>query len=93
MSEMGDMKFTTAGDMMMRYFSYNVYDPDHKNNGYVRTVSESDIRLEYWDFWYDEMCKKFGKANVDTGYTWQDCIEDFIVTHWAWKVDEENYNG
>ena len=89
MSEMGDMKFTTAGNMMMKYFSYNHYDPDHEDGGYVRTVSEQEILDEYWDWWYGKMCEKFGKDHVDANYSSEDCVEDWVVVNWAWEVEDE----
>lgn len=69
----------------MRYFSYNEYDPDEP---YVETVSEEDIRREYYPWWYDQMCKKFGKEKVDELYSFEDCLTDFVVVHWAWEVTE-----
>lgn len=75
----------------MRYFSYNEYDPDHPNavdGGYVVTVSEEDIRREYYPFWYSKMCEKFGQEYVDENYTFYDCLDDWIVVNWAWEVDQ-----
>ena len=70
----------------MRYFSYNEYDPDHPDGGYVVTVSEEDIRRDYYEYWYERMCGKFGKEHVDATYSSDDCIQDWIVIHWAWEV-------
>jgi len=79
MSEMGDIKFTTAGEIVGKYFSY-------KNNSYVRTVSEQEILDEYWNQWYDKVCEKFGKDRADTVYSWKDCIDDWIIVNQAWQV-------
>jgi hypothetical protein len=73
----------------MRYFSYNEYDPDHPDGGYVVTVSEEDIRRDYYEFWYGEMCKKFGKDEVDAKYCFEDCIDDFCIVNWAWEVKDD----
>lgn len=75
----------------MRYYSVNEYDPDSpladESGGYVETYSEDDIRKEYWDYWYSKMCQKYGKDIVDANYSFEDCLEDWIVINWAWKVD------
>jgi len=71
----------------MKYYSYVDYETDPSIDSIVRTLSEKEIILEYWDYWYDRMCKKFGKELVDKNYTYQDCIDDWCVVHWAWKSD------
>ena len=71
----------------MRYFSYNDYGDD-PSNSYVTTVSEDDIRKEYYPYWYDRMCQKFGKEKVDSEYSFEDCVDHFCVVHWAWEVKE-----
>jgi hypothetical protein len=73
----------------MRYFSFNEYDPDHSDGGYIETWSEEDIRVKYYDTWYKLMCKKFGKEYVDATYCFEDCINDFVVVHWAWEVKDD----
>jgi hypothetical protein len=73
----------------MRYFSYNEYDPDHPDGGYVVTVSEEDISRDYYEFWYGKMCEKFGKEHVDANYSSDDCIEDWVIIHWAWEVKQD----
>ena len=48
----------------MRYYSYNepVFDTDGKLiDNVVETVSEEEIRKEYFPYWYEKMCKKYGK--------------------------------
>ncbi len=71
----------------IRYYSYNEYHEDPNVNTVV-TVSEEDIRRDYWPFWYERMCKKFGKERVDNTYNFEDCIDDWIVVNWAWEVEE-----
>ena len=39
----------------------------------------------YWDYWYDRMCNKFGKDEVDSKYSRQDCIDDWAIRNWAWE--------
>jgi hypothetical protein len=68
----------------MRYFSYNEFD---STGGRVVTMSEEEIRKEYWPYWYNKMCLKFGKSHVDENYSFEDCLEDWMTVHWAWKSD------
>jgi len=77
----------------MRYFSY--HEPvesdeifDGSTAGVVMTVSEDWIRENYYPWWYEQMCRKFGKETVDTVYSFNECIEDWCVIHWAWEVIE-----
>lgn len=71
----------------MRYYSYNEYTEDEK--GLVLTVSEEDIRRDYWPFWYNKMCEKYGKDQVDANYCFEDCLEDWIVVNWAWESKDD----
>jgi hypothetical protein len=68
----------------MRYFCYNEYTEDPNANSVV-TVSEEDVRRDYYPFWYDKMCKKYGKEHVDKTYSFEDCLDDWIVVNWAWE--------
>ena len=70
----------------MRYFSYTW--PVEDDNPVTETFSEDDIRREYWPFWYEKMCQKYGKNHVDETYTFEDCLEDWIDVHWAQEVTE-----
>ena len=69
----------------MKYYSYNEFDG--MSSGQVSTLSEKEILDSYYDFWYEAMCKKFGKDVVDRDYSPQDCIGDWAVSHWAWRSD------
>jgi hypothetical protein len=74
----------------MKYWSYNEYDPDHpradpETGGYVVTLSEDEILTDYWEYWYKRMCERFPKDLVDTNYTKQDCIHDWVCINWAWE--------
>jgi len=73
----------------MRFYSYNEYCPESLfGENLVITVSESDIRRQYWPYWYDQMCKRFGKLHVDSKYNFEDCLDDWIVVNWAWEVEK-----
>jgi len=67
----------------MRYFSYNEQGDGDEN--IVVTMSEDEIREEYYPYWYEKMCKKFGKQKVDETYSFEDCLDDWRVVNWAWE--------
>jgi hypothetical protein len=69
----------------MRYYSYNEYDDQ---GGHIVTMSEEEIRQKYWPYWYKKMCAKFGQELVDEKYSFEDCLDDWIVVNWAWEVKE-----
>lgn len=69
----------------MRYFSFNEFD---ESGGSVATMSEEEIRKEYYPHWYKKMCQKYEQSYVDEHYTFEDCLEDWITVHWAWEVKE-----
>jgi hypothetical protein len=73
----------------MRYFSYNEYDVNNVDGVCIYTLSEEDIRKQYWPYWYRKMCEKFGQLHVDDNYTFEDCLEDWIVVNWAWESKDE----
>ena len=67
----------------MRYFSYNERLED--GSDVVITVSELEIKDTFYSYWYGKMCDKFGKEVVDSKYTFEDCLDDWIVVNWAWE--------
>lgn len=67
----------------MRYFSYHDHDPD-----VVRTFSEDEIRKQYYPVWYELICNKYEQAYVDENYSFEDCLDDWIIIMNAWKVEE-----
>jgi len=66
----------------MRYFTF-VQPKDDSNEPEYVTLSEEDIRKEYYPYWYEKMCEKYGKEHVDATYTFEDCLYDWQVVHWA----------
>lgn len=68
----------------MRYFSFNEFDGE---KGWVTTVSEEEIRRDHYPAWHYNMSRLFGEDVVNKEYSFQDCLEDWIVVHWAWEVD------
>jgi hypothetical protein len=73
----------------VRYYRYN--EPRDPENGDFKaktvTLSEQEI-LDYWDYWYTAMCKKYGRETVDREYTKRECIRDWMAVHWAWEVED-----
>ena len=67
----------------MRYYSFNEYD---ESGGSVVTMSEEDVRNEYYPYWYKKMCEKYEQSYVDEHYCFEDCLEDWVIVHWAWEV-------
>ena len=49
-------------------------------------MSEDEIIEQYYPYWYSKMCDKFGKDYVDANYNKFDCIDDWVVIHWAWEA-------
>jgi hypothetical protein len=66
----------------MRYFSYNEYINDRN---IVITCSEEEIRKCYYPIWHSKMIKKYGEEVVNKNYSFEDCIEDWKTTNWAWE--------
>lgn len=71
----------------MKYYSFNEFDGE---KGWVSTLSEKEVIDSYYDYWYNAMCKKYGKEVVDRDYCKQDCIDDWAIVHWAWESNERN---
>ena len=67
----------------MRYYSF-AYPID--GDDVVETMSEEDIRKEYYPWWYGKMCEKYGKQHVDANYMFEDCLDDWKVVDWAWEI-------
>lgn len=72
----------------MRVFQYDEYDPDHPNGGYIVTCTEEWIKEHYYPYWRGKMEEKFTKEIVDANYSFEDCIEDWVVVNWAMEIKE-----
>lgn len=68
----------------MRYFTFVQPVNDAGDPEYV-TMSEQDIWKEYYPYWYEKMCDMYEQAYVDENYSFEDCLEDWIIVHWAWE--------
>jgi hypothetical protein len=74
----------------MRYYTI-AYPTD--NGDVTETLSEEDIRRDYWPYWYGRMCEKFSKEHVDKTYSFEDCLDDWVVLHWAEEQKECPWNN
>lgn len=75
----------------MRYWCYNepVWDEyGEAVDNVVVTVSDQEIIDTYYPWWYSKMVEKFGKEKVDSTYTKEDCIDDWVIVNWAWESKE-----
>jgi hypothetical protein len=73
----------------MKYFVYNepIYNESFDIiDNVLKKYSEEEILNEYWDYWENKMISKYGENHPLI--TKQNCIEDWIVTNWAWEVEE-----
>ena len=72
----------------MRYFCYNeLVEPDSGTS--VVTVSEEDIRKEYYPWWRERMIKKYGEEEFEKIWSFEECLEDWIVSNRAWEADDD----
>lgn len=69
--------------------TYKIVYPDENDNTVTEILTEEEILNEYWDYWYYRMCQKFGEEHVKKNYTKQDCIDDWMVVHWATLENKE----
>lgn len=67
----------------MRYYSFHEFVGDHSR---VTTLSEEDIRKEYYPYWKKRMIEKFGEEYYNEHYSFETCLEDWIMVSWAWEV-------
>jgi len=54
----------------------------------IITMSEDDIRREYYPYWKRQMIHKYGFEAVVRDWSFADCLEDWIVVHMAWEVTD-----
>jgi hypothetical protein len=69
----------------MRYFSYSEPVGENYETDKIVTMSEEEIRKDYYPWWYEQMCKKYGQEHVDATYSFEECLEDWVTVNWAWE--------
>lgn len=65
---------------------FEIHYPDDRGVDVCRRLSEYDILREYFPYWYDRMCEKYGEEYVNDNYRWDHCLEDWIVVNWAKEI-------
>lgn len=65
----------------MKTYLFN--DWDENNNHVIREITEDEILEDYWNYWNEQMVKKFGYGHELI--TKDNCINDWIVVNWAWE--------
>jgi len=73
----------------MRYYGFDAWWTDPSVDHYIEVMSEEEIIDQYWSYWYEAMCSKFGKEIVDRDYCKNDCIDDWVIVNWAWEIKDE----
>lgn len=63
----------------MRYF--RIVSSDGKGNFWEETLSEKDVLDYYWPYYSNEL------EEMGVVPTKEECIEDWVVAHWAEEVD------
>lgn len=76
----------------MKYYTYVQPTSSDDTSPIYITLSEEEILKEYWDYWYERMCNKFGKEIVDNTYSSKECIEDWAVSTWAWDSTDIDFH-
>ena len=67
----------------MKYWSMSY--PDDDGNDMVETLSEDEIIAQYYPYWSGRMIEKYGQEEFDKTWSKKECIEDWVVVHWAWE--------
>lgn len=62
----------------MRTFRYVDQDGEH-------TVTEEEILKDF----YPEWCKLMRKAGKEHLISEANCVDDYLVVHWAWEVEAQ----
>ena len=77
-----------AADTMKHYTWIEPdFDADGNDLGATTVVlSEQEILDHYWDCWKSAMIAKYGEGHELI--TEENCINDFVVCHWAVEVKD-----
>lgn len=68
----------------MKYYTYVEPTSDTDSTPVYTTLSEDEIIKQYWDYFIELMVSR--GYDRDSFCHW-DCLDHFIVTHWAWESD------
>lgn len=53
--------------------------------------TEEEILKEYYPYWKEKMLKVYKENDVESNYTEEDCIMDWVIVHWAWEKITSNF--
>jgi hypothetical protein len=76
-------------EVAMKYYCFDAWKTDPSLDHYVEVMSEQEILDQYWSYWYERMCAKFGKEVVDRDYCKDDCIDDWVVVNLGWESTDK----
>lgn len=68
----------------MRFWRY--VEPGENDEPVFHTFSEDEILREYKPYW-ETLMRKVHKEDLIND---QNCLEDWIVVHWAWEVESKD---
>lgn len=71
----------------MKYYCYNEMND---NGELVKVFSEEEILRTFWPYWKERMIEKYGEEDFNNNWGPDDCIDDWIVIHWAWEASEDD---
>lgn len=60
-------------------------EPGDDGKAVTKVVTDAEIMATFYPWWCSQM-EKVGKAHFISPQT---CIEDWVVVHWAWPVEEK----
>lgn len=64
---------------------YSYIEPDRKGRTHFIIKSEQQILDCFWEYWKERMIEKYCEGHEYI--TKENCIRDFVVTHWADEYD------
>jgi hypothetical protein len=69
----------------MRYFCYMQTGGERGETYEVVTLSEEEIREEYYADWFAMMRRKYTIEQMEQGFCFEDFLDDWIVVNRAWE--------
>jgi len=78
------MLMTYPEEYYNTYWCYHIGPLEDGTDQGVNVISESEILDRYWDYWQYQL--KLVNKNPDN-FTMRDCIDDWVMVNWAWKVE------
>ena len=51
------------------------------------TITDKEILEDRWEYWKERMIQKYGAESKLI--TEENCIQDWVTTHWAWELKNQ----